>query len=213
MTKRARRVTGWGAIALAAALWATACSHDGTVAGSDVANAPSETSEAPSTSESDAGALEALLPASASYHGPYDFTSTWLVSRGDDNVLKVKETVGDFDTTYTLVVEDGCLKQTSIYTMKGVEEPREAIWLCVPARSFANEYRTEDSTVKETATETWLDDPKYGRVLEVRVEGQNGDHKYVRVDDWASGLGLVHRVVKDDQGKILEEREIIFAGS
>ncbi|MBE3589351.1 MAG: hypothetical protein IMW98_00815 [Firmicutes bacterium] len=201
----------WLALALAAALATAACSH-GTPAGSDQAQAPSETSE-PAPSEGDAALLEAFLPTSASYHGPLDFTSSWQVSRGDDGTLSLKETVGDFDTTYKLVVENGCLKQTSIFTTKGVEEPRAAIWFCLPPRSFTNEYQTQDSTVKETATETWVDDPKYGRVLEVRVEGQNGGQSYTRIDDWASGLGLVRRMVQDPNGKVLDQREIIFAGS
>lgn len=208
-----------GASALLAALLVAAA----LVAGCDAAGGsetapgnPSEASEAPGgpsePSDSD-GLLAPFLPATASYNGPADFVSSWAVTRNPDGTIRVKDTVGDFDTVYTLKTEDGCLKQVSVLGGSGEPQDAEATWFCLPPAPFANEYALNGATVKESATERWVDDPNLGQVLEVRIERTTGTETSTIVEHWAAGLGLVSRITTDTKGKVTERRDIIFAGS
>lgn len=195
-----------------AALLLTGCR--GGTASETAGGAPSETSEtAGGPSETGNDALTPFLPATASFNGPEDFVSSWTVTKNDDGTIRIKDTVGDFDTIYTLKIENGCLKQISLLDMSGETQNAEATWFCLPPASFQNEYTLHGKTVKESATEQWVDDPSLGQVLEVRTVRTVGGETTTTVDHWATGLGLVSRVTTDANGKVTEKREIIFAGS
>lgn len=148
--------------------------------------------------------LEDYLPTTATYKMPDGTLLHWKVTRDGDQI-RVEETSGTNPVAYhyILQIKDGALVQTK-YGNSNIEFDRQRTWFTMPLKPFTSQYSTEDSGVKEDATEEWTNSEEFGRMLHVHLTRTFTTGSAFTIDEYyKAGVGLYSQTVTDKNGKVV----------